>query len=211
MPLVFRNNCPLSEITAANSCYNALNSVVRSLMDAPEQNLTHFALTLALEIRRVQAADLPKLEWYGQFTHFRGVFQRAYQDQRDGKRLLLVADCANFPIGRLFILWSSRNQRIADGVRRGYLYSFAVLEMLRGQGIGTRLLGAAEQVLLRRRYEWATLAVGKDNPAALRLYERQGYQIFNEDEGRWRYTDHRGNVQQVVEPCWLLEKRLVPR
>ena len=35
--------------------------------------------------------DLPKLEWYGEYLHFRRVFRRAYDDQLAGRRLMLLA------------------------------------------------------------------------------------------------------------------------
>lgn len=168
-----------------------------------------FTLHLPVAIRPLQAEDLPLLEWFGQYKHFRNLFLRSYQDQAAGKRELLVADVNGFPVGRLFILFYSRNPALADGRERAYLYSFAVIDMLQGLSIGTRLIQAAEQTIRARDYRWITLAVAKDNPGALRLYERHHYRIFAEDEGRWRYTDHRGIIRQVVEPAWLLEKDLL--
>lgn len=177
-----------------------------SLPETLEISLT---LTLPVTIRQMRQADLPLLEWYGEYKHFRNVFARSFNDQAAGKRYLLVADCNHFPIGRLFILFQSRNTRIADGYSRAYLYSFAVLSVFQRQGIGSRLIHAAEAVLKQHQFELATIAVAQDNDGALRLYQRQGYVIFGEDDGRWRYTDHRGITRQVHEPCWLLEKHLV--
>jgi ribosomal protein S18 acetylase RimI-like enzyme len=175
-------------------------------MNAPNSPANHLTMTLPLTIRAMCAEDLQKLEWYGQYRHFRHVFARSYHDQASGKRHLLIADFNGFPIGRLFVLLRSRNLVVADGKHRAYLYSFAVLEMFQSMGIGSHLIRAAEQLLLERGFNTATLAVAKDNAGALRLYQRHHYRIFGEDDGRWRYTDHRGNVRQVVEPAWLLEK-----
>ena len=85
------------------------------------------------------------------------------------------------------------------------------MEMFRGQGIGTRLIQEAEAIIITRNIERVVIAVAKTNPDAKRLYERLGYRIFAEDEGRWHYTDHRGVTHNVHEPCWLLEKFLSPR
>ncbi|MCU0514033.1 MAG: GNAT family N-acetyltransferase [Anaerolineae bacterium] len=167
-----------------------------------------FSIQLAITIRQMQERDLPLLEWHGEFEHFRQVFRRSYQDQHSGRRCLLVADCNQYPVGRLFILYESRNQYLADGHQRAYLYSFAVLPLFRRQQIGTRLILAAEEILRRQHYSRATIAVAQDNEGALRLYQRHGYTIFGEDDGRWRYTDHRGMTRHVYEPCWLLEKTL---
>jgi ribosomal protein S18 acetylase RimI-like enzyme len=178
-------------------------------MNAPDTPTTFFTMTMPLTIRAMSAEDLQKLEWYGQYRHFRNVFARSYHDQAMGKRHLLVADFNGFPIGRLFILLRSRNLVVADGKHRAYLYSFAVLDMFQSMGIGSHLIRAAEEVLIERGFSTATLAVAKENDGALRLYQRHHYRIFAEDDGRWRYTDHRGVVRQVVEPAWLLEKTLL--
>lgn len=171
-----------------------------------------FLITLPITIRQMRAEDLTKLEWYGQFRHFRHVFRRSFQEQQtSGRRLLLVAEMNNFPIGRLFVSFRGKDPRLADGVSRGYLYSFSVMDMFQGQGIGTRLLLTAEQILRERQFHWATIAVAKDNSDALRLYRRHHYCMFAEDEGKWRYPDHRGILQHVHEPCWLLEKNLGAR
>lgn len=166
------------------------------------------ALNLEVKIRRLEQADLRKLEWYGQFKHYRRLFLRSYHGQLEGSRLMLVADMNDFPIARLFIQFYSKNTRISDGKNRAYLYSFYVMDMFQQQGIGTRLIQAAETLLSQRAYRTATIAVAKENAGALRLYQRQGYRIFSEEEGRWRYHDHRGKLRHVHEPCWLLEKDL---
>ena len=131
-------------------------------------------------------ADLPKLEWYGQYTHFRRVFQRTFQDQLLGRRLMLLADSNNFPIGHIFVLLDV-NQDEAQGV---YLYSLRVMEMFRGLGIGSQLMLETERIAQERGYKWASIGVAKDNLAARRLYERLGYRVFREDDGNWNYVDH---------------------
>lgn len=167
-----------------------------------ERSLINVQMPIVL--RLATRSDLPKLEWYGQYTHFRRVFQRTYQDQLMGRRLMLIADSNNFPIGQIFVLLDSNR----DNQRRIYLYSLRVMEMFRGFGIGSRLVEEAEYIARERDYEWASIGVAKDNLSARRLYERLDYKIFREDEGRWSYLDHEGRTRHVHEPCWLLEKRL---
>lgn len=174
------------------------------------QESLQISLNLQVTIRKLRYEDLRKLEWYGQFLHFRRLFLRSYEGQQDGSRFLLVADVKGFPIGRLFIQFGNKNSRLSDGTSRAYLYSFHVMEVFQGQGIGSRLIRVAESLLLQRDFRYANIAVVKTNEGALRLYQREGYKIYNEDEGRWSYIDHRGNEQKVHEPCWLLEKCLKP-
>ena len=171
----------------------------------------HHLLTLTAEVhlRLAQRRDIPRLEWFGEYSHFRNVFRRTYHEQQQGKRLMLLADYNDFPIGQVFVQLRSQNTRIADGRYRAYLYSFRVMEMFRGQGLGTRLMLAAETLLQKRGYSSATIAVAKDNHGALRLYDRLGYHKFASDPGEWHYVDHHGNTREVIEPCWLLEHHFI--
>jgi ribosomal protein S18 acetylase RimI-like enzyme len=177
-------------------------------MTAQEERL-QISLNFVVTIRKMRYEDLRKLEWYGQFTHFRHLFMRSYQGQQDGSRFLLVADSKGFPIGRLFIQFGNKkNTKYSDGVNRAYLYSFQVMDLFQGQGLGTRLIRVAESLLLQRGFSISTIGVVKTNEGALRLYQREGYTIYGEDEGRWAYIDQRGIERKVHEPCWLLEKSL---
>jgi ribosomal protein S18 acetylase RimI-like enzyme len=165
-------------------------------------------LAMPITLRLATEADLPKLEWYGQYIHYRNLFRRAFIEQQQGRRRMLVADCNGFPIGYIFVLMKSANMIIADGWERAYLYSLRVMEMFQGKGIGTQLILEAESIVRDRAFSWTTIAVAKDNHKALCLYERLGYRIFGEDAGRWSFLDHRGRTRYVDEPSWVLEKQL---
>lgn len=168
-------------------------------------------LEFPIRLRLAEHDDLQKLEWYGQYTHYQQLYQRAYREQLLGNRLMLLADYNGFPIGQLFIQLHSSNKRIADGTTRAYLYSFRVLDIFQGQGIGTWLVEETESILMDRGLQWATIAVSKKNHGALRLYERLNYQKFAEDSGKWHYTDHQGSIHHINDPCWILEKHLIMR
>lgn len=172
---------------------------------------TNKIVELPINLRHADYDDLLKLEWYGQYTHYRQLYRRAYREQLQGKRIMLLADCNGFPIGQLFIQLKSGNKRIADGKTRAYFYSFRVMEMFQGLGIGTWLVQEAETTLIDRGVQWATIAVSKKNHSALRLYERLNYKKFAEDSGKWHYTDHNGIIHHVDDPCWILEKYLLMR
>ena len=164
-------------------------------------------ISLPVVIRVATQQDLPRLEWYGQYIHFRNLFCRAYRDQQLGTRLMLVADCNGFPIGHIFILFMDDEQ---DN-KQAYFYSLRVMDMFHSQGIGTHLLMEAEAHVLTRGYHYLTIAAAKTNHAARRLYERLGYDVFMDDRGEWSYTDHLGKIRQVKEPCWLLQKTIPMR
>jgi ribosomal protein S18 acetylase RimI-like enzyme len=166
------------------------------------------APALPVAIRRLQEADLPGLEWSPDQVRFRRMFRSAFEDMRAGTRSLWVGAAGRQVVGRLFIQWNSSDTRYADGVSRAYIYALRVHTDWQGQGVGTRLITAAEGELCDRRFSIATLAVGQDNAAAFRLYQRLGYSIFGEDPGVWYFTDDQGNLQREEERSWLLEKRV---
>jgi ribosomal protein S18 acetylase RimI-like enzyme len=163
-------------------------------------------------IRTLEEADLSALEWDGEYVRFRNLFRQAYEEMRGGVRLILILEHLQPPsvIGQIFIQWNSADPRLADGFARGYLYALRVKPEYRGRGLGTRLLQAAEQELLDRRMQAASIGVEKSNLRARALYERLGYRLIGEDPGRWSYIDHMGMKQNVSEPAWLMEKTLVP-
>src|SRR5688572_14121535 len=84
------------------------------------------SLQMDINFRAARQDDLPKLEWYGKYTHFRRVFQRAYEDQLAGRRLMLLADMNDWPIGQVFIQLESLDDTLAQYGKRGYLYSLRV-------------------------------------------------------------------------------------
>lgn len=163
-------------------------------------------IEMPVTLRAAVRSDLAKLEWYGQYAHYRSLFRRTFRDQQIGRRLMLVAATNDFPIGTISIQFQSTESRVADGITRAYLFSFRVMEMFRHRGIGTRLIQEAEALMVDRGFQWATIAVAKDNHNARQLYERLGYRIFKDDPGRWSFMDHHGQVRQINDPCWLLEK-----
>ena len=157
-------------------------------------------------VRDVRAADLPALEWFGTHAHLRRMEEANYRDVEAGAKLWLVALVNDFPVGHVKI-----NLRVEDATRgnpRGYLFALRVFEPFQGLGVGTALISSAEDVLRARGYRYASIAVGKDNPRARRLYERLGYCIYREEIGRWQYVDLEGRLHRVEEPEFLLDKRL---
>lgn len=159
-------------------------------------------------IRPALEEDLPGLEWEGVYAHFRQVYRQAFDEVRQGLRQMLLAEAPPLLVGQVFIQFNSRHKQFADGARRGYLYSLRVRPEWRGQGLGTRLIQAAEAELRGRGYVTAVIAAAKDNTGARRLYTRLGYQVFADNPGEWKFMDLDGRKQQVEEPCWLMEKKL---
>jgi ribosomal protein S18 acetylase RimI-like enzyme len=163
-----------------------------------------------IRIRTLKHADLPELEWEGEYIHFRPMFERAYRRTESGEAVVWVAALQDKMIGQVFVqLISSRNE-LVDGHTRAYLYAVRVRLEYRNLSLGSRLMHVAENDLVRRGYRFATLNVARDNSGGIRFYERLGYKIVGEEEGRWSYTDHLGQIHLVHEPAWRMEKQLMP-
>ena len=163
-----------------------------------------------LEIRHLRQADLPALEWEGEYAHFRNLYADAFQRMQVGQALLWVAELPQVGvIGQVFLqLKINGRPRLADGWRRAYLHSFRVRPEYRGRGIGTRMMQVVEADLQRRRFRFVLLNVTQDNQAAIDLYTRLNYEIVGEDAGKWSYLDQHGHVQYVHEPGWRMQKKL---
>ena len=159
-----------------------------------------FDITAHISIRSTAAEDLPKLEWFGAFAHFRDLYQRTWRDHEAGRRLMLVADLNNFPIGQVWVDVTPSEY--------AYLYALRVMEPLQGLGLGTRLIASAEALARSHYYRQIQLAVEKTNTGARRLYERLGYQVFSQRVDVWSYTDHLAQTHWVQEDVYGMRKML---
>lgn len=165
----------------------------------------------SIRIRHLVAKDLPKLEWGGEFTHFRRQFQLTYRDYLAGKGIPWVAvDQENGEIlGQVFVLFKSRfRKELADGEARAYMYSIRVKAHVRNLGLGNYMMDEVEADLRRRGFDVVTLNVARDNPDAYRFYFRRGYRVVAPEPGQWSYIDHQGKRRFVDEPAWRMEKSL---
>jgi ribosomal protein S18 acetylase RimI-like enzyme len=158
-------------------------------------------------IRRAEKKDLPALEWEGEFSHFRHVFSEAYRLQELGDVIMWVVDLPDFGlIGQLFIQLYGPNQIQTNKIKYAYIYGFRIRPDYRGLGIGSKLLKSVERDLIRRGFKRISLNVARDNDAARRLYEREGYQVVAPEPGIWSYLDDKGRRRFVNEPAWRMEK-----
>jgi ribosomal protein S18 acetylase RimI-like enzyme len=97
-------------------------------------------------------------------------------------RALLVAEWANTLVAYILIIYH-------PGTRLARVYSIAVAEQARGQGIARMLMVAGEKASRENGRLYLRLEVSVDNVAAIRLYEALGFQKF----GLYHdyYEDHR--------------------
>jgi ribosomal protein S18 acetylase RimI-like enzyme len=166
-----------------------------------------------VEVRPVQAGELRALEWEGEFSHFRRIYEEVYQRVERELALMWVADLPDAGlIGQAFVqLESVSRPQFADGQQRAYVHSFRVRPAFRSSGLGGRIMDIIEEDLKTRGYQTVTLNVVRENERALYFYKRRGYRVVGADPGRWSYTDPQGTSHQVHEPGWRMEKRLSAR
>lgn len=161
-------------------------------------------------VRYAHEADLPALEWDGEYAHFRRLYQDVYHSAQRGDALLWIAELPGAGlIGQLFVQLRSARLELADGAHRAYVYGFRIKPEHRRQGLGTYMLALAESDLSRRGFRRVVLNVNRDNPDARRLYERLGYRVVGDEAGRWSYLDQYGVRQEVDEPAWRMEKEIL--
>lgn len=94
---------------------------------------------------------------------------------------LIVAEQAGQLAGYVLVI-------LHRGTSLARLYSIAVSDQCRGQGLGRKLVQAAEKAALDAQRISLRLEVRKDNTAAIALYENMGYLRFG--EYRDYYEDH---------------------
>ena len=162
-----------------------------------------------LIIRQAVKADLPALEWDGEFQHYRRMYASVYQNTHSGTALMWVAETEEHEtIGQAFVMLVSSEKSAADGKNRAYVFAFRVKPAWRRGGVGSDLMAFIEEDLQQRGFKAVTLNVAKDNRGALRLYRRLGYHVIGSKSGRWSYQDHQGVVRHVNEPSWRMIKKI---
>ncbi len=161
-------------------------------------------------IRQVDKADLPALEWDGEYLKYRRMFANLYHNTRYKDTLMWIVETKQCEmVGQAFVILRSEEKEVADGKTRAYVFSFRVKPQFRNCGIGSYLMGFIENDLRERGFKCITLNVAKENLDALRLYQRLGYRITGSRPGIWSFVDHEGRTQHIHEPSWRMIKDLL--
>ena len=163
-----------------------------------------------LTIRQLTKADLPALEWDGEYLKYRRMYARLYHETFSGRVIMWVIEIPQGEIiGQVFVMLASSEHDTADGKNRAYVFAFRVKSEYRNQGVGQHLMQFVENDLRVRGFKLVTLNVAKDNLGAINLYQRLGYTVIESRPGIWSFKDHRGKVQQVNEPSWRMMKNIL--
>lgn len=158
-------------------------------------------IVVSLTVRDLTFDDLPSCAWTGSATHRAGMaaaLDRVGLGQVD---YLAVCPPSGLPVGLTAIDYV----KIAGA---GMLWMFEVHEALRSCGVGTILVGAAEQRILDRGLARAELAVEQTNPRARALYERLGYVAYGSEPDGWAEEAPDGSIVRYETLCTLMRKDL---
>jgi ribosomal-protein-alanine acetyltransferase len=130
-----------------------------------------------LRIRKAQSSDiddLVRLEAKA-FSSDRLTRRRLWAHLRSERSSLLIIEQGGKLAGYALVL-------VRRGSAAARLYSLAVHPRATGQGIGSRLLAAAESAARGLGATSLRLEVRVDNASAIRLYERNGYRTIGRRE-----------------------------
>jgi GNAT superfamily N-acetyltransferase len=162
-----------------------------------------------LMIRRASAGDLPALSRaLGQRYFFADRLQR----QEEGRGVLLVAWLDGVPVGDVYVwLEEPEEPEIRERLPGVPLLNhFEVHPAWQNRGIGTRIIGAAEELIAAGGGNRVALGVHPDNEDAMRLYERRGYVTWLHPDVETLSEEFldTGERQRTPEKCRVLVKDL---
>lgn len=137
------------------------------------------------------------------------VHEAHYAQQAVGRVTYLVAWRGDDPLGSGVVQWGgcigpNAQETFPEAVELNHLQ---VRSEYRGQGVGSRLINAAEELVRQAGRRQVGVGVAEDNPDAERLYVRLGYRktgVFDVTEYDW--VTGEGRLQHEVERDQLLLK-----
>jgi GNAT superfamily N-acetyltransferase len=160
-------------------------------------------------IRDCRASDLDLLERAAP-SGLNNRHVRRFEEQAAGQAVVLVAFRDGTPLGACALMWGAR----MPTVRKVYpdcpeINGLDVFQAeLRGQGIGSALIGAAEERAREAGRARIGLGVADDNPRAAGLYSRLGYRPGIRYNDEYVHLDDSGVEHFVSDPATFLLKDL---
>lgn len=152
--------------------------------------MTPMPATAAVRVRRAELSDLEDLVALEESSFATDRLSREqYRRHLDSETAQVLVASANHRrfLGTAVVFFRK-------GTKVARLYSIATHAEARGKGVGSALLEASEQLARRRGCKVLRLEVRTDNDAAIRLYERLGYdrigryaRYYSDGADAWRY------------------------
>ncbi len=171
---------------------------------------------MVIVLRVVEEHDLPLL--VARFPEGAPVNRHVerFAGQQVGDVTCLAAWDGNVPIGHVFVSWlGGRCQRTdkAEELGCAEIGDLDVVELARGQGIGCRLMEAAEELVRNKGLNTVGLSVAARNPkqnAARELYKKLNYSEagYGEYTVTYSYMDLDGNTHHDEDQYVYLVKSI---
>ena len=158
---------------------------------------------LGFTIRPCREGDLEAMEWMGLFLPHREIIHAAFDRQRHGEDLMLLADANGFPIGQVWIDFQRKKHEAT-----ALFWAVRVFPPLQNLGIGRHLLMSAENAVRTRGMGRVELGVEQDNPGAMRFYGRLGYHAVGRMRDSYRYVTPDGRPATVPLDQVVMAKEL---
>lgn len=176
------------------------NSVEASTIESVRQAVVRDGVDVLL-VNDLTESDLGAITWSGSASHVRAVQHELERAKAGLVEYLAVRSSEGYPVA----IGGIDYQR-EPGC--GYLFQLATHERLRGLGLGTRLIQTAERRMTARGCRWSLLAVEKENPRAKQLYDRLGYEAYDEGKDSWKQVDSEGRETIHTADVVLMKKKL---
>ena len=114
------------------------------------------------------------------YTEAQNGYETGYPDKffTGGDDWICVAEFNNIIIGYIAIEVHNESEKFV------YLDDISVSEAFRSQGIGSALIKKAESYAAEKNAAYIALHVESSNISAIKLYERLGYYVRNNEENR---------------------------
>lgn len=156
----------------------------------------------ALQVDDLTHKDLPRIDWSGTARHVQSVAEILDRAQRGEAEYLAVRAPDGTPVAIGAInYW--------EAPAAGTIFQLSTHPELQGLGLGTSLISAAEQRILRRGLHLAVVGVEDDNPRARSLYERLGYAPAGRRAVSWQAQRPDGSLYTHETVITDLQKRLM--
>lgn len=153
-----------------------------------------------LIVNNLDEADLTAIAWSGSSLHIKSVSEQLQRPASAVEYLCVRAPTVE-PIAKAGIDYE-------DHIGSGTVWQVAVHPELQGLGLGSYLIGFAEDRIRGRGLASARIGVDDGNDEALRLYVRLGYTPCGRSSSSWPALDDNGQEYEHHASGTDLEKAL---
>ncbi|MBA0052138.1 GNAT family N-acetyltransferase [Streptomyces sp. AJS327] len=164
-----------------------------------------------MRISECRAEDVAVLDRHLPFAAPDSSHAARYARHRAGDGTFLVAWVDGRPAGSCEVRWTGCESPEVRAAHPGCpeISGLGVWPgALRSRGIGSALIGTAEELAVQRGHRLLGLGVEKNNPRAEALYKRLGYRLSTPYLDCWSYEDGDGVTHRVADARLFFVKPL---